>query len=163
MREITKQVVRKVDGEERTFQIRKMNALNGSLLLKFCAEKLIPLFSGVQDMLSGADIEGKSEEEVVKNRTESVMTMIPQALASISDEELISFEERCLKTVDILMPAGWQPVMIGKSFGVEELEYDPVTALLLCYDVLEFNLGSFFGGKGLGSLLPQQSSTQQNA
>lgn len=162
MRETTKQVVRKVNDEDRTFQIRKMNALSGSVLLKFVAEKFMPLLGGLQDMFTD-NIEDQNEEEVVNKRMEAMMTIIPQALASISEEELMSFEQRCLNTVDILMPAGWQPVMVGKNFGVEELEYEPITILLLCYDVVEFNLGGFFGGKGLTSLRPPQSISQPDA
>ena len=166
MRETIKKVTRTVEGEEMTFQIRKMNALSGSVLLKFVAEKLLPLFSGLQDLFAGEVKENATPEEVeeiAKKRTESVMTIIPQALASISEEELIAFEERCLNTVDVLMPAGWQPVMSGKNFGIEEIENDPIAVLLLCYDVMEFNLGGFFGGKGLSSLLPLKNISQQNA
>jgi len=160
MREIVKQVTREVGGEEKTFQIRKMNALSGSVLLKFVAEKLLPLFGGMQDMFAQGIQDGETVEEVAKKRTDAIITIIPQALASISEEELTSFEERCLNTVDILMPAGWQPVMSGKNFGVEELEHDPIAVLLLCYDVLEFNLGGFFGGKGLSSILPRKNTSQ---
>ena len=163
MRETIKKVTREVEGEEMTFQIRKMNALSGSVLLKFVAEKLLPLFSGMQDMFNQEIKEGETAEEVAQKRSKAVMEIIPQALASISEEELISFEEKCLNTVDALKPAGWQPVMSGKNFGVEELENDPIAVLLLCYDVMEFNLGGFFGGKGLTSILPRKNTSQPNA
>ena len=156
MRETIKKVYHEVDGEKTEFQIRKRHALQGACLIKFVTGKLIPLIGGAQEIFSSTQ-EGE-EDEVVKARTAKIMEIIPEALASISDKELIDFEKRCLRTVEILKPAGYQPVMIGDDFGVDELQYDPLLALVLCYDVVEFNFGGFFGGKGLASLLPQQNS-----
>lgn len=159
MRITTKEVKHEVDGKEMTFQIRKMDALHGSSLMKFCAEKFLPVFNSVQALFVDSKPEKEEDiERIAMERTESVFELIPKALAQISDEELINFEKRCLKTVDVLMPAGWQPVLMGDAFGVEELEDDIKTVLLLCYEVAEFNLGSFFGGKSLGSLLNRQNT-----
>ena len=159
MREVTKQVKHEVDGEEMTFQVRKMNALDGSYLMKFCAEKLMPIFSAMKDTFKPVG-DDEDEEAVVQARTAEVLNMIPVALASLSRKDLAEFQTMCLNTVDALLPAGWQQIMDGNSFCVEEIEYDAGIALVLCYDVLEFNLGGFFGGKGLSSLLPQQSTQQ---
>lgn len=162
MRETTKQVTHEVDGKELTFQIRKMNALQGAFLIKFVTEKLLPLLDGLQNVFI-QDEEIEDKDETIKQRTSAIMEMIPKALSSISEEELMNFEMKCLQTVDLLLPAGWQPVMVGKNFTVEDIEYEPLTALLLCYDVIEFNFRGFFGGKGLSSLLPRQSSSLQDA
>ena len=161
MRETVKRVTHEVDGEKREFQVHKMNALDGSYLIKFVAEKLIPLIDGFQSIFVAGAEEIESEEkaeEIAKKRSTAMMDVIPKALASISKEELFSFEKQCLNNVDMMFPAGWQRVMTGDSFGVEEVEYDPILALTLCYDVVEFNFSGFFGGKGLSSLLPQQST-----
>ena len=159
MREITKRVVHEVnEGEKLEFQVRKMNALDGSYLIKFVAEKLIPLIDGFQSIFSNSEEELKSEAEIealTKKRTETIVEVIPKALASISKEELYSFQKQCLNNVEMMYPAGWQKVMTGDTFGVEEVEYDPLLALLLCYDVVEFNFSGFFAGKALSSLLPQ--------
>ena len=159
MRITTKEVKHEVDGKELTFQIRKMDALHGSYLMKFCAEKFLPLINDVQGLFGGDQPTNEEEvAEIAKERTEKVLTMIPKALASLSEDELINFEIRCLQTVDVLLPAGWQPVMMGKEFGIEELEDDIKTVLILCYEVVEFNMGSFFGGKSLASFLPQKNT-----
>lgn len=162
MRETVKKVTHEIDGEEATFQIHKMNALEGSFMIKFVAEKLIPLVDGFQTMFEESD-EDATVEEVAKKRTENIMDIVPKALASISEEELIGFEKKCLRHVEMLMGAGWQKVMIDNDFGVEEVEYDPLLALMLCFDVVQFNFSGFFGGKGLSSLLNPQSSSKQNA
>lgn len=170
MRETTKQIKFGPEGEEKTFQIRKMNALAGSYLIKFCSEKLLPVYNQLQKVfgeseiniegLSGPELEA-AEEALAQERMEKVMIMIPKALERLSEKELLEFETRCLQTVDILEPAGWQPVMIGNEFGDEDLEYDIGAVLRLVYEVLVFNLGSFFGGGSLGSLLSNRSSSQQ--
>lgn len=160
MRETTKEVKHEVDGKEMTFQIRKMDALKGAYLVKFATEKLIPIFSKLTNIfqtpdkdLQGKPINDAEQQKLIEKRTEEVMKMLPEALTALSEEELTDLISRCLQTVDLLLPAGWQPVMIGKSFGVSELEYDIMTVLILCYDVIEFNLGGFFGGKSLSSFL----------
>lgn len=161
MRETVKKVYHEIDGEKCEFQITKLDALQGGCMLKFVTEKLIPLIGGAQEIFSSTrDID--DEEEAVRQRTDNIMKIIPKALESISDKELIDFEKRCLRTVEINKPAGWQPVMIGDDFGVDEIAYDPIMALTLCYDVVEFNFGGFFGDKGLASVLPLQNSQSQN-
>ena len=161
MREIVKKVTHEVNGEELTFQVHKMNALEGSFLLKFVAEKLIPLIDNFQSVFT--DINGDKEEEVTKARTDAILNVIPKALASISKDELIDFEKQCLHRVEMMMPAGWQQVMVGDDFGVEEVEYDPLLALTLCFDVVMFNFSGFFGGKGWSSLLNPSNTSKQNA
>ena len=171
MRETVKQIEFSSGEEKKTYQIHKMNALEGSYLIKFCSEKLLPAYNSIQSIFSASsidpDLEGDelkaAEEAVAQERMEKIMTVIPEALANLTEKELMSFEIRCLQTVEVLKPAGWQPVMINGRFGDEELEYDTVSVLRLVYEVLVFNLGSFFGGGSLGSLLNSRSSSPQNA
>ena len=169
MRETTKQLTLSVGGEEYTFQIRKMNALAGTGLVKFCAEKLLPVYKQLQSVFQSEDIDVSDmdeaalkakEEEIAEARTDRLLQMIPEALASLTDDELISFETRCLQTVDILKKAGWQQVMTGKHFSCEEIEYDPATVLRLVYEVLVFNLGSFFGENSFLSFPNSQNSSR---
>ena len=158
MREITKEVKHTVDGREMTFQITKMNALHGTYLMKFCAEKILPAFAKMKDIFMSEPEEGKTDDEINAERTEKVISILPEILASLSEDDLMKLETRCLQTVRAVLPAGLQPVMIGSNFGISELEYDIITALVLCYEVIEFNLGGFFGENSLGSLLPKRST-----
>ena len=158
MRETVKQVVHKVDDKDVTFQIHKMNALEGGVLLKFVAEKFIPLFNTLEGVFS-EPAEGSSEHDVAVARTSLMLEIIPKALEKISNDELVDFEKRCLQHVDMMMSAGWQPVMTGMDFGVEEVEYDPFLALILCYEVVQFNFSGFFGGNGLTSLFKPQTTS----
>ena len=171
MRETTKQIKFGPEGEEKTYQIHKMNALAGSYLIKFCSEKLLPVYNSIQDIFSKSDIEvgemdeaelEKREAEITNMRVQKVLEMIPEALSRLTEKELTEFEVRCLQTVEVLKPAGWQYVMIGGHFGDEDLEYDIGAVLRLVYEVLVFNSGSFFGGGNLLSLLNSKNSSQQS-
>ena len=172
MRETIKRIKIGPEGEEKEYQIHKMNALAGSYLIKFCSEKLLPVYNSLQNAFSSTDtdIEGLTDEQiaekeakVAKERTQAVIRLIPEALSKLSEKELMEFEVRCLQTVEILKPAGWQAVMINGRFGDEDLEYDLGTVLRLVYEVLVFNLGSFFGGANLSSLLNNSGSSLPNA
>jgi hypothetical protein len=163
MREIVKKFVHTIEEKEETFQVRKMNALQGSFLLKFVAEKIIPLIDSFETIFVAGNEEIDSPEkaeEMAKKRTETIIEVIPKALASISQEELYNFEKQCLNTVDMMKPAGWQKVMSGDDFCVEEVEYDPILALMLCFDVIQFNFSGFFGGGALSSLLPRPNTSK---
>jgi len=161
MRETEKTIELEVNGNKKTFMLKKMNALAGSCLIKFCAEKLLPVYNGLQEIFVPAE-DGEKEEEVARRRTEQLIQMIPQALSKLSDDEMVDFEMRCLKTVSVLYPAGWQPVIIGNSFGDEDVEYDIGSTLRLVYEVLAYNLGSFFGEGSSLSFLNRQNSSLPN-
>ena len=161
MREITKEVTHTFDGNEITFQITKMDALRGTWLMKFCIEKVLPLFNKLKDVFSQDTDEEKSPEELdrlAKERAEQVIAILPEVLASLSEDDILTLEKRCLSTVKAVVPGGLHPVFSGEHFGLEELEYDIMTTLVLCYEVIEFNLGSFFGGS-LFHFLPSKQNT----
>ena len=156
MRQITKEVIHKVDDEEMTFRITKMNVLDGTYLMKVMLEKLLPAVKDLQSILT-ADVKG-TEQEVVAKRTEQFIELIPSVLKTLDRDDLFELMKNCLQTVEVKMPAGWQKVMLGNDFGIEGLEYDVITCLILCYEVIEFNTGSFFGERSLTSLLSPQST-----
>ena len=158
MRQLTKEVKHTIDETEYTFQIKKMDALSCSYLLKIVLEKLLPVFSKAQEIFTGKKGEGKNVDKIVAERTNELMTMIPEVLASMTEEDLLTLEKRCLSTVSVQFPMGWRPLFDQGSFVIEELEYDVMTVLLLCYEVIDFNTESFFGGKSLGSALKSPST-----
>ena len=162
MREITKEVTHEIEGTEWRFMIKKMDALRGSFLMKFCAEKLMPVFNKMQTVFQGDSGKTYANEEEKKAAADAMtaeaINMLVAAIAAISEEELITFEKRCLSTVRIFADGEWTKIMDGDQICVGILEYDTMTVLLLCYDVLEFNLSGFFGGSSLGSLLPRQNT-----
>ena len=54
----------------------------------------------------------------------------------------------CLNHTEVLLPAGYQPVMQGSSWSWPELEHDPVTCLKLVLEEAVWTLSGFFGEGG---------------
>ena len=167
MREITKIVKHTIDDQEYSFQIQKMDALQGGVLLKFLTEKLLPMFDQIQVLLQSIKMSGnetdEEKEKLIKQKTVEALSMITGTLESISDDDMINLMRKCLRTVYVSLPAGFQPVMVGNNFGFPEVEYDIGTCLTLCYEVIEFNTESFFGESGLISALKRLNIRSRNA
>lgn len=146
MRELYKAVEIPVNGEDKKFRIKKMNAFDGSILLKIVAEKFLPV---LQEIANTPDENGEELEEI------AVLKLIPVLLGKISEDEMRRLMHMCLKTCEMEFPAGWQQVVDSKgNFGVEDLEYDAEACVLLSYQVITFNCSGFFGGSGSSS--PQE-------
>lgn len=90
------------------------------------------------------------------SRADAFVALLPKLLDAISEEDLHHIIVKCLNYCDKSLPAGWQKVMTGESYGIKDIEYDLTTCLLLCYHCIVFNCGGFFGeGGSLFSLLGQ--------
>jgi hypothetical protein len=134
-----------------SYRLRKFPAIDGAYFLKLIIEKLIPAvkviiaaFPGLSKTLAG---EGAAKADKEVSIDEMVATVLP-VLSSISKQDLAQIMTDCLNRCDKMLPAGPQPVMHGKEFGVPDLEDDIVTCLILCYRVVEFNVAGFFGEGG---------------
>lgn len=153
MRETTKLVTIEIDGEEKQFQIKKMNAFDGSYLLKVVTEKALPLLEKATSITQ----EGVPDEVNLMKIAE----LLPGALASLGAEEMKRIMTLCLQTVYCLMPAGLEQVVDNRGeFCIPELEYDPASCLRLVYEVIAFNTSGFFGGSGLSSFLARRNGSQ---
>ncbi len=69
-------------------------------------------------------------------------------LFSFSPEDLKSVMTSCLNHTEVLLLAGYQPVMQGSSWSWPELEHDPVTCLKLVLEEAVWTLSGFFGEGG---------------
>lgn len=163
MRQNTKEVKHDVDGKEMTFQLKKLSVIDGVYLSKVVAEKIMPIFDSVKEIFKPTNTKTTNVEQRTDEVMSEVMQSLPKLLSSISKEDLETIMGTCLRSVSALLPAGWQPVMIGDRFCVEEVEYDIAITLALCYEVMEFNLGSFFGGSSLTSLFANLNTSPRNA
>lgn len=154
MRDIYKNIEVPVFEEPVKFRIKKMNALDGSALIKFLTAKCIPFLQEAINKVNAE--EGKQKTKKTESQTDAlqIVTMIPELLSTITDDDLKNLMVMCLKTVEASFPAGWQPVIDAHdNFGVDDLEYDTVACILLCYHVIAYNCSGFFGESGLSSLL----------
>ncbi len=123
MRDIIKNIQLQIDGKPMDFRLTKLDAFSGVSLLRL----LIRL--------------NESEQK------SSVLDLV----TSLSEEELRSVMTSCLNHTEVLLPAGYQPVMQGSSWSWLELEHDTVSCLRLTIEGISWSLSGFFGGGGPAS------------
>ena len=118
MREITKTLSVLVDGQSRDFRLTKLEAFSGVSLLR---------------MLAKLPAENASVEAL---------------FSSLSDADLRSLMTVCLEHTEVLLPAGWMPVMTRGEWSYPELEHDPAVCLKLTIEEALWTLEGFFGEGG---------------
>ena len=124
MREIMKVLSVPVEGKSMDFRLTKLDAFSGAALLR---------------MLSGMRKDPGDD---------SVLGFI----TSLSEPDLRSLMTTCLQHCEVLLPAGWMPVMTRGEWTVSELEHDTAVCLKLTIEEVLWTLEGFFGGGGSTSL-----------
>ena len=124
MREITKTIPISVDGKSLDFRLTKLDAFSGASLLR--------MLSNMPQVSSG----------------DSVMGFITH----LSESDLRSLMTTCLQHGEVLLPAGWMPVMTRGEWTCPELEHDTAVCLKLTIEEVLWTLEGFFGGGASGSL-----------
>ncbi len=123
MREITKAISVSVDGNAKDFRLTKLDAFSGAALLR---------------LLSSVPKDSESD---------SVIGFIRR----LSDADLRSLMVTCLQHCEVLLPAGWMPVMTRGEWSYPELEHDTAVCLRLTIEEIAWTLEGFFGGGASGS------------
>ena len=118
MREITKNVSVPVDGKPRDFRLTKLDAFSGAALLR--------LLSSVPKDAASDSVTG--------------------FIRHLSDPDLRSLMVTCLQHAEVLLPAGWMPVMTRGEWSWAELEHDAAVCLKLTMEEALWTLEGFFGG-----------------
>ena len=126
MREITKNIFVSVDGKPMDFRLSKLDAFSGAALLR---------------MLCGMP-QGRGGE--------SVMGFITH----LSESDLRSLMTTCLQHCEVLLPAGWMPVMTRGEWTYPELEHDTAVCLKLTIEEVLWTLEGFFG-EGVSASRPE--------
>ena len=121
MREIEKTISIPVEGKPMNFRLTKLDAFSGASLLR---------------MLSGMRKDPGDD---------SVLGFI----TSLSEPDLRSLMITCLQHCEVLLPAGWMPVMTRGEWSYPELEHDTAVCLKLCIEEVLWTLEGFFGGGDL--------------
>ena len=116
MRNISKTISVPVDGKPRDFRLTKLDAFSGASLLRLMAR--LP--------------EGGASVEVL--------------LSCLSDADLRSLMTVCLEHAEVMLPAGWMPVMTRGEWSWPELEHDTAVCLKLTMEEAVWTLEGFFGG-----------------
>ena len=128
MREITKILSVPVEGKPMDFRLTKLDAFSGVFLLR---------------MLSGMQEEKKP---------------LLDLFFSLPESDLRSLMTTCLQHTEVLLPAGWNPVMTRGEWSYPELEHDPAVCLRLTVEEALWTLEGFFGA-GASSSPPGTPAT----
>ncbi len=118
MREITKIITISVDGKTLDFRLTKLDAFSGASMLR--------MLSNMPQVSSG----------------DSVMGFIMH----LSESDLRSLMITCLQHCEVLLPAGWNPVMVRGEWTYPELEHDTAVCLKLTIEEVLWTLEGFFSG-----------------
>ena len=118
MREITKTISIPVDGKPLDFRLTKLDAFSGAFLLR--------MLSGMPQVSSGDSVTG--------------------FITNLSEPDLRSLMTTCLQHCEVLLPAGWNPVMVRGEWTYPELEHDTAVCLKLTIEEVLWTLEGFFGG-----------------
>ena len=121
MREIIKTLSVPVDGKPRDFRLTKLDAFSGASLLRLMTR--LP--------------EGGASVEML--------------LSCLSDADLRALMTVCLEHAEVMLPAGWMPVMTRGEWSWPELEHDTAVCLKLTMEEALWTLEGFFGGGGSAS------------
>jgi len=117
MRQLNKDISLKLDGQDLSFRLTKLDAFSGVALLRLLM---------------------RVEEKV------SSPTLL-DLISSLSEEELRSVMTAVLNHTSVLLPAGPHPVMTGSEWGYPELEHDTPSCMKLLLEGIAWSLSGFFG------------------
>ena len=126
MREIHKTLILSLGGEPHTFRLRKLDAFSGAQLLQLIRKHL------PKAPESGA----------------TLASLIDPIFLSLSPEELRSLMVSCLSCTEVLLDAGYQPLLQQGEWSWPEAEHDSGLCLKLTLEEALWSLDSFFTGVG---------------
>lgn len=118
MRQITKTIQLEIDKKPYTFRLKKLDAFSGATLLRIISAHTSP------DTGEG---------------------LVLSVFSALPDDTLRTLMATCLSHAEVLLDAGYQPVMQMGEWSWSELEYDAVNALKLTLQVALWTLDGFFG------------------
>ena len=127
MREIHKTLTLSAGGEARTFRLRKLDAFSGAQLLQL-----------IRKHLPKTPESGKA----------TLASLIDPVFLSLSPEELRSLMVSCLSCTEVLLDAGYQPLLQQGEWSWPEAEHDSGLCLKLTLEEALWSLDSFFTGVG---------------
>lgn len=149
MEDTTRVLEKIVTIEDKTYRVRKMNALVGSFVMKQLFGKLIPMLSEGQKLMEAIENAGEEDGSLDDGKAVGIaLASLPTILDRISEEDIQTLMQKALNYTDVQLPAGWCQIMTGDYFSYPELEYDLQTCLALTVQCLAFNASGFFGGSG---------------
>lgn len=166
-------ITKNIEVEGRKFVVKKYTAMDGLKVSKLLLAKVIPVFQdfmplvkkmvgSIKPLLKSDKSESKATEKDARVESDMIaevidnfsLDTIASALEKISSEDFDYIVSKSLQSITEVLPAGEAPVMYSNgTFGVENIEYDPILVLRLTCEAVMWSCGDFFDGDRLGSVM----------
>lgn len=151
----------------RRFKVQKYPALDGLKIAKVFLAKILPVFQTFIPLIGEARKVGKdgNGRSVLDNMLDNLgqylsMDGIADTLDKIAPEDLDYIMQMSLRNVFEVLPAGDSQVLNPDgTYGVMDVEYDPMLVLRLVCEVVMWGIGDFFDGNRWASIMSPLSSS----
>jgi hypothetical protein len=152
-----------IEVEERTFVVKKYPAMEGLKIAKVLIAKILPVFQTFMPLVAESQKGGMSAENVLSNLGDYLsLDTIADTLDKIAPEDFDYIMQKSLQNAYENLPAGEARVLNPDgTYGVLDVEHDPLIVLRLVCEVVMWGIGDFFDGKRLTSIMSPLSSSFQ--
>ena len=164
-------ITKNIDVEGRKFVVRKYTAIDGLKVVKTLTAKILPVFQSFMPLVNEAQKGSVNADHILSNLGSYLsMDTISQTLDKVAPGDLDFIMQKSLMCVFEVLPAGdmaiggvnGTPVLNADgTYGVVDVEYDPLLVLRLVCEAVLWGIGDFFDGKRLISIMSPLSSTLQ--
>ena len=138
MRTISKTTELSIAGAPRTFRLTKLDAFSGAKVMRLVL-RYLPAGQGTPDRAAEVSQSSGAEE------------LFDLIFAAVTDDELHFLMRAALEHTEVLLDAGYQPVMQQGEWSWDEISHDTAACMKLTWESLIWTLDDFFAGSGPAS------------
>ena len=157
-------IAKTIEIEGRKFIVKKYPAMDGLKIAKVLIAKILPVFQTFMPLISESQKGGVSAEKVLSNLGDYLsLDKIAETLDKIAPNDFDYIMQQSLMNSYEMLPAGEARVLNPDgTYGVLDVEYDPLLNLRLVCEAIMWGIGDFFDGERLASIMsPLYSSLPQ--
>ena len=150
-----------IEVEGRTFVVNKYPAIDGLKIAKVLLAKILPVFQTFIPLVKESQKGNLSAEKVLSNLGDYLsLDTIAGTLDKIAPSDFDYIMQQSLMNVHEKLPAGNAKVLNPDgTYGVIDVEHDPLLVLRLVCESVMWGIGDFFDGERLTSLMSPLSSS----
>ena len=148
-------ILKSVTIKDDVYVIKKFDAKTGLKIARLVVAKAAPILPFLKvDTENGENAKEQTEAILDRKNSDQVYEMVGRIMESLSDEDMDSLIDKCLRVCSKQLPAGLQPVIdtLG-NYGIPDVEYDLPLTIKLVFEAISWGASDFFGGKALAGLL----------
>ena len=150
-----------IEVEERTFVVKKYPAMDGLKIAKVLVAKILPVFQTFMPLIKESQKGGVSAEKVLSNLGDYLsLDSIAATLDKIAPADFdYIMQQSLMNTFEKLQGGDAQVLNDDGTYGVIDVEHDPLLVLRLTCEAVMWGIGGFFDGKRLASIMSPLSSS----